>query len=125
MGHLRRVAGVVPEEVVRAAREVPELRSRVLLCSKRREPLWCDGKVVGFVTPRETKDGWRHGPIFVLPAYRGRGLVVAYYAAHPERTCVAFVPDGNDASRKMHERAGFTAWKRGPKGTYYRRAPLV
>lgn len=123
MGHLHRVAGVVPEEIVRAAREVPELRSRVFLCSTRREPLTADGKVVGFVTPHETAQGWRHGPIFVLPGYRRRGLVKAYYDSHPERLCVAFIHDGNEASRRMHLAAGFTDWKRGPGGVYMRREP--
>jgi L-amino acid N-acyltransferase YncA len=65
--------------------------------------------------------GWRHGPIFVLPDYRGKGLVEAYYASHPERVCVAFIPDTNDASRKTHEKAGFANWKRGPGGWYMRR----
>lgn len=111
----------MPAEIVRAAREVPELKARVFLCSKRREPLVYDGKVVGFVTPHQTKQGWRHGPIFVLPGYRGKGLVKSYYDAHPERDCVAFVPDGNVASRRMHLAAGFTDWKRGPGGLFMRR----
>jgi RimJ/RimL family protein N-acetyltransferase len=116
---------VVPEELVRAAMAEPALRGRVFLCSTRREALMCDGQVVGFVTPHETAQGWRHGPIFVLPGFRGRGLVEAYYAAHPERPCVAFIPDANKASRRMHERAGFVDWKRGPKGWYMRREPLT
>lgn len=115
----------IPEEIVRAAMAEPGLRGRVFLCSKRREALVCDGQVVGFISPHETAMGWRHGPIFVLPAYRGRGLVEAYYAAHPERLCVAFIPDANKASRKIHERAGFVEWRRGPKGSYMRRAPLT
>lgn len=120
-----KVTGTVPEEIVRAAMAEPGLRGRVLLCSTRREPLVCDGQVAGFVTPHETKLGWRHGPIYVLPAYRRRGLVEAYYAAHPERTCVAFVPDDNKASRRTHERAGFADWRRGVKGSYMRREALV
>jgi len=119
------VVGDVPEEVVRAAMAEPGLRGRVFLCSKRREPLVFEGQIVGFVTPRETPNGWRHGPIFVLPGFRRRGLVDAYYAAHPERLCLAFIPDSNKASRRMHERAGFVNWKRGPKGWYMRRQPLT
>lgn len=114
----------VPEEIVRAAMAEPGLKGRVFLCSKRREALVCDGHVAGFVTPHETPKGWRHGPIFVLPAFRKKGLVEAYYAAHPERLCVAFIPDANTASRKMHERAGFVNWRRGPKGWYMRREPV-
>jgi GNAT superfamily N-acetyltransferase len=113
----------VPEEIVRAAMKEPGLRGRVFLCSKRREALVCEGKVVGFVTPHTTPLGWRHGPIFVLPGFRGRGLVEAYYASHPERDCVAFVPDSNRSSRRMHEKAGFKDWRRGAGGWYMRREP--
>lgn len=116
---------VIPEEIVRAAMAEPGLRGRVFLCSMRRESIVCDGRVVGFVTPHETAIGWRHGPIYVLPAFRNRGLVEAYYVAHPERLCVAFIQDENAASRKMHERAGFINWKRGPNGWYMRREPLT
>jgi len=115
----------IPEEIVRAAMAEPGLRGRVFLCSTRREALVCDGQVVGFVTPHETATGWRHGPIYVMPAFRKRGLVEAYYAAHPERLCVAFIQDANKASRRAHERAGFVNWKRGPKGWYMRREPLT
>ncbi len=123
MANLRRVEGPVPEEIVRVAMAEPSLRGRVFLCSKRREPLLADGKVVGFVTPHETKMGWRHGPIFVMPGYRRRGLVKAYYDAHPERLCIAFVADGNVASHRVHASAGFEDWKRGPGGTWMRRLP--
>jgi L-amino acid N-acyltransferase YncA len=102
----------------------PGLRGRVFLCSRRREPLVAEGRIVGFVTPHETKAGWRHGPIFVLPGYRRLGLVKAYYDARPERTCVAFVPDGNEASRRTHLSAGFADWRRGKGGTFMRRGPL-
>lgn len=60
----------IPEQIVRDAMAAPELKGRVFLCSTRREPLVCDGKVVGFVTPHETPSGWRHGPIYVDPEYR-------------------------------------------------------
>ena len=113
----------VPEEVVRAAMAEPGLKGRVFLCSTRREPLVCDGQVVGFVSPHETAQGWRHGPIFVLPAFRKRGLVESYYAAHPERLCVAFIQDVNKDSRRSHELAGFVNWKKGTGGWYMRREP--
>lgn len=116
----------IPVEIVRAAREVPLMGAGVFLKSTRREALVCDGKVVGFVTPHETSSGWRHGPIFVLPEYRGRGLVEAYYASHPERLCVAFIPaEGFEASKKMHEAAGFVFWKNAAKGVFLRRMPIV
>lgn len=114
----------VPEWIVKQARDEPSLRGRVFLCSKRRVALCADGSVVGFVTPRQTPHGWwRHGPIYVLPEYRQRGLVVDYYAAHPERLCVAFIPHGNEASLRTHERAGFVPWKQHRYGTFYRREP--
>lgn len=125
MGKKTAVVGEVPEAIVREAMKDPALNGRVFLRSKRREPLMCDGAIVGFVCPHEERDGWRHGPIFVMPEFRGRGLVEAYYASHPERLCVAFVADANEASRKMHERAGFVNWRRGPKGWYMRREPLT
>ncbi len=112
----------IPESIVRAAMATPELKSRVFLCSTRREALVCDGNVVGFITPHETASGWRHGPIYVDPEYRGRGLVEAYYAAHPERACVAFIRDDNPASLKTHLAAGFELWKRAKDGAFYRRA---
>jgi len=113
----------IPDDIVRAAMKSPELKGRVFLCSTRREPLVCDGKVVGFVTPHETASGWRHGPIYVDPEYRGKGLVEAYYARHPERLCVAFIRDDNTASLKMHLNAGFEFWKRAKEGAFYRRQP--
>lgn len=111
----------IPLEIVRAAMKDPALAGRVILRSKRREPLVTDGRVVGFVTPHQVGDHWRHGPIYVLPAYRRRGLVRAYYDAHPERTCVAFVPHGNASSRRMHLAAGFTEWRRAKDGVFMRR----
>lgn len=115
----------IPAEVVRAAMADPAIKGRIFLCSSRREPLTFEGKVVGFVSPHETKDGWRHGPIFVLEGFRGRGLVERYYKAHPERRCVAFVADDNLSSRRMHVRAGFANWKRHAKGWFMRREPIA
>lgn len=114
-------ANGIPLAVVRAAMREPGLRGRVILKSTRREPLVADGQIVGFVTPHQVGDHWRHGPIFVLPGYRNRGLVSAYYDSHPERTCVAFVPEGNMASRRMHLSAGFVDWRRAKAGTFMRR----
>lgn len=111
-------ANGIPMEIVRAAMKEPGLAGRVILRSKRRDPLVADGQVVGFVTPHQVGDHWRHGPIYVLPKYRRRGLVRAYYDSHPERTCVAFVADGNAESRRMHVAAGFTDWRRAKAGTF-------
>lgn len=105
-------------------RAEPATGARVYLSSTRREPLVHGGEVVGFVTPHETPSGWRHGPIFVLPAFRGKGLVEAYYAAHPERLCVAFIPAAAKASLRMHRRAGFRPWRKHAHGVWLRREPL-
>lgn len=118
-------ANGIPLEIVRAAMAEPVTGGRVYLSSTRREPLTFEGQVVGFVTPHETKQGWRHGPIYVLPKYRGKRIVEAYYAAHLERVCVAFIPEGNVASRKTHERAGFTPWRRHARGVWLRREALT
>jgi hypothetical protein len=111
----------IPLDLVRAARREESLRGRVHLCSTRREPLLVDGQVVGFVTPRQVGDAWRHGPIYVAPGFRSRGLVAAYYASHPERICVAFVADSNRSSRSAHVAAGFANWRRGKDGWFMRR----
>lgn len=119
------VTGDVPEEIVRAAMGEHVLRGRVILSSTRRVPLMCGDECVGFVTPHETKSGWRAGPIFVMPGHRGHGHVETWYreqfAAHPERTWVAFVPDGARGSLSMHKRAGFVAWKGGRHGQWVRK----
>lgn len=116
----------IPLEIVRAAAKDPHLRGRVLLCSVRREPLRCDGLIVGFVSPRQRADGaWRHGPIYILPAYRKRGVLADYYAAHPERTCISFVADANKESRRAHKAAGFIDWRRHRAGWFMRREALA
>lgn len=116
----------IPEEIVRAARAAYGKDAHLVrLRCPRREALVCDGQVVGFVTPHREKVGWRHGPMFIRPEYRGRGLLEAYYRAHPERECVAFVEDGNVASLKAHTRAGFTFWRRHAHGVFLRRPPVV
>lgn len=116
---------LVPDEIVQAARKDALLRSRIYVSDRRRQPLSWEGTVVGFVTPHETPSGWRAGPLFVLPAFRGRGLVEAFYASHPDRTWVAFVPSGKQASKEMHTRAGFAPWKRSAHGLWMRREPTA
>lgn len=113
----------VPGAILQEANASWEIIGRVR-ADAWREPLRADGAIVGFVSPHETAWGWRHGPMFVLPAYRRRGLVLAYYAAHAERRCVAFVADLNTASRAMHSRAGFVHWRRGNGGAFVRREAI-
>lgn len=114
------VKGEVPEEIVRAAMREPILRGRVILSSKRRVPLMHGDECVGFVTPHETKSGWRAGPIYVVPSHRQHGHVEAWYAEHRDRTWVAFVPDSARGSLAMHKRAGFAFWKKGRGGQWLR-----
>lgn len=82
---------VIPDTIVRAAMADTALRGRVILSSKRRVALMYGSECVGFVTPHETKSGWRAGPIYVVPKHRGQRHVEAFYAAHRDRTWVAFV----------------------------------
>lgn len=112
----------IPLEIIREAMKEPAIRGRVVLASTQREALRCDGQIVGFVTPRQQRDGaWRHGPIYISPAFRGRGLLAAYYASHPERVCVSFIANGNEESRSAHLAAGFVAWRRHRDGVFMRR----
>lgn len=116
---------MIPREIIQQARtSYGKYAYLIRFSCASREALVVGGRVVGFVTPHLEKWGWRHGPMFVLPLFRGRGLVEAYYAAHPERLCVAFVEHTNPASRKMHSRAGFLPWRKHKSGIYMRRLPL-
>lgn len=116
----------IPLQIVRAAMKDSDLDGRVYLCSTRREAIRCEGHVVGFVTPRQEEDGrWRHGPIYILPGFRRRGLLAAYYASHPERRCVAFVADTNPSSRSAHNVAGFKPFRRQRYGWFMRREPIA
>ena len=112
----------VPIEMLRQANRTYEVRGFVRRADAR-DPLVCDGRVVGFVTPHEHRWGHRIGPIFVLPEYRGRGLVTAYYRARPSVRFCAFISDSNPASRRLHERASFVNWRRGNGGWFMRREP--
>jgi|WetSurMetagenome_2_1015567.scaffolds.fasta_scaffold99818_3 hypothetical protein len=117
----KNATGDVPEEIVRAAMAEPTLRGRVFLCSTRRVSLMHDGECVGFVSPHESKSGWRAGPIYVVPGHRGHKHVEDFYAQHPDRTWVAFIADENKASGAMHKRAGFVPWRKAKGGQWLRR----
>lgn len=115
---------VVPLEIVRLAAKDPQLLGRVVLSSSRRIALLDGDQIGGFVTPHRGHWGWRAGPIYVLPEFRGRGLVDAFYAAHTDRTWIAFVATSNVASRRMHERNGFVRWRKSPYGVWLRRESI-
>lgn len=114
-------AGGVPVAIVRAAMAEPVIGSRVILSSTRRVPLMHGAECVGFVTPHETKSGWRAGPIYVVPGHRGHRHVEEFYRANQDRAWVAFVPKGNTASASVHVRCGFVPWKRAKFGSWYRK----
>lgn len=97
----------IPSEVIAAAKREPFIHLRAKDLDLRR-PIVCDGAVVGFCHPHDTPSGFRLGPIFVLPAYRGRGLTRAAYAQHAAgRRCFAYIHTGNVGSEKAHAAAGF------------------
>lgn len=117
------MAPEIPAEVVEAARREPfiHLRKKDL---HLRQPIVCDGVVVGFCHPHETPNGYRLGPIFVLPSHRGRGLTRAAYAQHAAgKLCIAYIHNGNEGSEKAHAAAGFVQWRRGKGGWTWRRVP--
>lgn len=110
----------VPQELVREARGCHWLRTRVRYSDPRREPIICDGQVVGFYTPHHMGGVLRLGPMYITPAFRGRGLMATVYASITE-TVVALVEDGNAESERLHLRCGFVRWRRRRTGWWYRR----
>ncbi len=111
----------IPPEVIAAARKEPfiHLRGKDL---PLRQPILFEGQVVGFCHPHDTPNGYRLGPIFVLPGFRGRGLTRAAYAQHADgKLCIAYIHDGNLGSEKAHAAAGFVRWRRGRGGWTWRR----
>jgi len=78
------------------------------------------GAVVGFYTPGRAFGAARIGPVYVRPQWRRRGLVLAVYASIGG-PMVACIEDGNEASRRLHARAGFAEWRRYARGWWWRR----
>lgn len=118
------VPDVIPEDVIRAARAVGVLN----LVRRKDEPLrraiTCEGRVVGFCHPHETKRGFRLGPLFVLPDYRSRGLLREAYATHAAgKRCIAFIHTWNERSARAHAAAGFVLWKQQRAGSLWLRTP--
>ena len=110
--------------MLRAAKKEQFTRhSKILLTNKSgyHKPIYCDGVVAGFYTPHESPPGWnRIGPVYIDPAFRGRGLVVALYATlHGPH--LAFIEHGNVASERVHERAGFKRTRKHARGWYWNR----
>lgn len=114
---------VIPDEVIAAAK-----RSRFIHLRAKdlhfRQPILCDGVVVGFCHPHETPRGFRLGPIFVLPSHRGRGLTRWAYATYAAgKRCVAYIHDNNLRSENAHAAAGFVRGRRGKGGFTWTRDP--
>lgn len=90
----------------------------------KREPILLDGRVVGFYTPHRSACGVLNiGPIYIIPEARGLGLSLAVYAAIDE-PMIACIEDGNTASERLHEKAGFVRWKRYSNGWWWKRDAL-
>ena len=91
--------------------------------SDHREPILCDGHVVGFITPHKKAYGWSFAPVYVIESHRGMGLCAAHLQKYVDRLCVGFVADKNLASRAMFDKAGYEPWRRGNNGWFMRREP--
>jgi hypothetical protein len=86
-----------------------------------RVPLLCADETVGFYTPHFAANGrMRLGPIYVTPAFRGRGLVSTVYRSITV-PMMATILDSHEDSRRLHERVGFERWRRFARGWYYLR----
>jgi L-amino acid N-acyltransferase YncA len=111
---------VIPAWLLKEAGKDPGLKGRIKR-DAHREAIVCDGNVVGFYTPHMSAEGYKRiGPIYVTPAYRGKGLVTSVYRSieGPMMACVLTI---HEESQRMHERAGFVKWKRFARGWYLRR----
>jgi hypothetical protein len=112
---------VIPDDLLREAGADPGLRGRVKRNDPNRCPITCDGVVVGFYSPHVAKCGRKRlGPIYITPAYRGRGLLTAVYRSI-EGPMMASILTIHEASQRAHERVGFVRWKRFARGWYYKR----
>ncbi len=79
------------------------------------------GETVGFFCLHAAGRGrWRVGPIYVSPEHRGQRLAEQAYARLTV-PLVAYVHESNVASRRLHERCGFTFWYRTRGGEYWKR----
>ena len=107
----------IPETLLRNARRDWQCRGRVRPEAER-EPIICEGQVVGFCTPHTDKRG-RHrlGPIYIMPEYRNRGLVTALYLRHGQtKDLDLYVAGDNPSAMRAAIKAGFTRVCGGPGG---------
>lgn len=112
---------VVPRDVIRDAGQEVGMRGRVRARDPQRHMVTVDGELAAFFTPHSAANGWKRlGPIYVLPQFRGRGLMVQVYATI-QGPMLAAIVDGNHASERLHEKAGFVRWRRFAAGWHWRR----
>lgn len=109
----------IPASVIEAARKETFIHLRKK-DEHLRKPILFQGKVVGFCHPHETASGFRLGPIFVLPEFRGKRLTkLAYETYAVGKKCVAYVHHENIRSKRAHIAAGFLKLRRGKGGWTY------
>lgn len=74
-----------------------------------------EGNIVGFMTPRQEKGKWRTGAIYVDPEHRNKGYaskaITDFFA---DKAGMAYIDDGNEASKQAFRKAGFELNTSGP-----------
>ncbi len=106
---LTKLAQAIPSDVLQAAQDDPAIEGTVLKAGGAyRAPIYSDDDVVGFFTPRQEGEVWRLGPVFVMPAHRGKGLASSAVRDFMEgRKGRAEIDEDNEASQRLFEAAGF------------------
>ncbi len=78
--------------------------------------IFLKSQIVGFFTPRldptaSGKSYWRSGVVFILPAFRGRGIMrcVLYSFFCDHYPACAWIEETNESSKKLYLSLGFVA----------------
>lgn len=76
---------------------------------KFRVGIYYKNEVVGFFTPRQEKNKWRIGAIFVLPEYSGKNIaskaIIEFLKG--KQAAPVFIDVNNIASQKTFQKAGY------------------
>jgi RimJ/RimL family protein N-acetyltransferase len=65
----------IPKEMLNRGNLDPEISGFIYPEEDRdRAGIYLSDELVGFMTPREEKDGWRVGAIYIVPELRGKGI---------------------------------------------------
>ena len=78
--------------------------------TRERAGIYVDGELVGFMTPRQVKDGrWRVGALYINPKKRGKGVAADAIKEFFKDKKASPVPIGVDniSSQKTFSKAGF------------------